>query len=66
MKNSIESVVPIGHDEERRLKVLRECSLLDSSTADPNFDRFTSLCRRLFNVNIKILTDIIIQYFTND
>ena len=47
---NIKLAVPLGDDEERRLKILRESTLLDSSTADPNFDRYTSLCKRLFNV----------------
>ena len=50
--SQITAAVPIGDDEERRLKILRESTILDSSTTDPSFDRYTSLCRRLFNVFI--------------
>ena len=45
--------VPIPYDEGLRLRVLRETGLLDSDTKDPNFDRFTSLCQRLFNVCVR-------------
>ena len=47
----MELAVPVGGDEARRLKILQESTLLDSSTTDPSFDRYTSLCRRLYNVN---------------
>ena len=56
----ITSAVPTGNDEERRLKILRETELLESSTTDPCFDRYTSLCRRLFNVINKI--DLLATY----
>jgi len=42
--------VPVPYDEGLRLRVLRETGLLDTDAKDPNFDRFTSLCQRLFNV----------------
>ena len=49
--NRIELTVPVGYDESRRLEILGETAILDTSTTDPTFDRYTSLCRRLFNVS---------------
>ena len=43
--------VPVGHDEEKRLRILRESAILDTAINEPNFDRFSSLCIRLFNVS---------------
>jgi hypothetical protein len=42
--------VPVPDDEARRLNVLRETQLLDSNQSDPDFDRYTSLAKRIFNV----------------
>jgi len=42
--------IPIPDNEGQRLRVLRESGLLDSNPNDASFDRFTSLCRRIFKV----------------
>lgn len=44
---------------------LVQTKLLDSETADPTFDRFTSLCSRLFDVPISLvsLVDVNRQWF---
>ena len=49
-QNSAALNVPVPQNEGLRLKVLKECGLLDSSTRDSSFDRYTSLCQRLFKV----------------
>ena len=48
---TLSQTVPTRGDEDRRLKILQESAILDSSTTDPSFDRYTTLCRRLFNVS---------------
>ena len=47
--------VPIPKKEEDRLLVLRQCNLLDTQ-ADESFDRFTSLCARLFKMPIVLVS----------
>eukprot|EP01033_Poteriospumella_lacustris_P020073 gene20073-14640_t len=47
--------VPIPKKEEDRLLVLRQCNLLDTQ-ADESFDRFTSLCARLFKMPIVLIS----------
>lgn len=42
--------VPVPDDEVYRLNILRETKLLDSDQSDPDFDRYTSLAKRIFNV----------------
>jgi len=49
--------VPVGYDEEERIRILRQSMLLDSSTNDPEYDRYTAFCRRLFQV--------LLQYFAH-
>ena len=43
--------VPLPSNEGKRLKVLKQSNLLDSNTMDPEFDRFTSLAHRIFDVS---------------
>ena len=54
--------VPVPDDEARRLNVLRETQLLDSNQSDPDFDRYTSLAKRIFNV--RCLPLIIVNCYT--
>lgn len=42
--------VPIPPNELKRVEILRKSKLLDVSTNDTGFSRFTSLASRLFNV----------------
>jgi hypothetical protein len=60
-----ELCVPVPSNESERIKVLRQTKLLDSNTSDPTFDRFTSLCQRLFDVPIALvsLVDVNRQWF---
>ena len=46
---------PIPIHEARRLEVLRQTGLLDSDTNDPQYDRFTSLAKRIFNVPVSVI-----------
>lgn len=46
------SPVPLPHNEGKRLKILKQSNILDSNTMDPEFDRFTSLAHRMFDVRI--------------
>jgi hypothetical protein len=59
------SKVPIPENEAQRIFTLRQTRLLDSSTSDPAFDRFTSFAQRLFNVPIALVTlvDLDRQWF---
>lgn len=41
--------VPVPLNERRRLDVLRQTGLLDSDGQDPQYDRFTSMAKRIFN-----------------
>ena len=41
---------PIPLNEGKRLKILRQSNLLDSTIFDPEFDRFTSLAHHIFEV----------------
>jgi hypothetical protein len=50
------SQVPIPENEGQRIFTLRQTRLLDSSTSDPTFDRFTSFAQRLFKVPIALVT----------
>ncbi len=52
--------VPVPENEAERLLILRQTDLLDSSQCDPDFDRYTSLCKRIFNVIVFLIT---IRYF---
>jgi hypothetical protein len=47
-----ELVCPVPENEVERLMTLRETGLLDSNPADPIFDRYTSLCKRIFEVDL--------------
>ena len=42
---------PIPLNEGKRLKILRQSNLLDSTIFDPEFDRFTSLAHHIFEVS---------------
>lgn len=42
---------PLSVDEPKRLEILRQTKLFHSQENEPGFDRFTSLCNRLFNVS---------------
>jgi hypothetical protein len=42
--------VPITKSENKRIETLRETALLDSMDEE-EYDRFTTLCCRIFNVN---------------
>ena len=55
--------VPTDGFEPSRLKVLRETQLLDTSTSDPIYDRYTSLCRRIFKVVHYLLFYFILTLF---
>eukprot|EP01041_Mallomonas_annulata_P007295 gene7295-14881_t len=57
--------VPVGDNEEERLKILRETRVLDSDLNEQCFDRYTTLATRLFNVPITLisLVDIDRQWF---
>eukprot|EP00596_Hydrurales_sp_CCMP1899_P000328 CAMPEP_0119047644 /NCGR_PEP_ID=MMETSP1177-20130426/54324_1 /TAXON_ID=2985 /ORGANISM="Ochromonas sp, Strain CCMP1899" /LENGTH=933 /DNA_ID=CAMNT_0007022477 /DNA_START=162 /DNA_END=2960 /DNA_ORIENTATION=- len=59
------SKVPIPENEAQRIFTLRQTRLLDSSTSDPAFDRFTSFAQRLFNVPVALVTlvDLDRQWF---
>ena len=49
---ALESItVPIPLNEGKRLKILRQSNLFDSTVLDPEFDRFTSLAHRIFEVS---------------
>ena len=51
--HALESItVPIPLNEGKRLKILRQSSLLDSNIMDPEFDRFTSLAHRIIEVRV--------------
>jgi hypothetical protein len=43
-------IVPIPINEAKRLEVLRRTQLLDSDTNDEEYDRFTSLIKRMYQV----------------
>lgn len=43
--------VPVPSNEQKRIEVLRKSKLLDITTNDTGFGRFTSLASRLFNVS---------------
>ena len=43
--------VPIPINEAKRLKILRQSNLFDSTIFDPEFDRFTSLAHHIFEVS---------------
>jgi hypothetical protein len=60
-----ELCVPVPINEEERIRVLRQTRLLDSNTSDPTFDRFTSLCQRLFAAPVALLSliDVNRQWF---
>eukprot|EP01033_Poteriospumella_lacustris_P019386 gene19386-14026_t len=47
--------VPLPRKEEDRLLVLRQCNLLDTQ-ADESFDRFTTLCARIFKMPIVLVS----------
>ena len=54
---ALESItVPIPRNEAKRLKILRQSNLFDSSIFDPEFDRFTSLAHHIFEVSCLTLT----------
>jgi CheY-like chemotaxis protein len=57
--------VPVPENENERIKVLRQARLLDTDTADPTFDRFTSLTARLFEAPVALvsLVDVNRQWF---
>lgn len=60
--------VPVPSNEGKRLKILRQSNLLDSNTMDPEFDRFTSLAHRIFDVScsyIKLLFMCVYTLFLN-
>lgn len=44
------SPVPVPSNECKRLKILKQSNILDTNTMDPEFDRFTSLAHRIFDV----------------
>jgi CheY-like chemotaxis protein len=44
--------VPIPLNEGARLEILRDTNILDSNVNDPEFDRFSSLCGRIFGLPI--------------
>ena len=46
---------PITPREGRRLRVLRETDLLDSDRNEAQYDKYTSLLKRIFNVPIAIM-----------
>lgn len=43
-------VVPVSKNEGRRVKVLRECNVLDSNSLDEDYDRQTALLARILKV----------------
>jgi len=47
---------PVPDNEEDRECVLRQTNLLDSDTSDPEFDRYTSLVKRIFNLPIVLVS----------
>ena len=57
--------VPVEPNELTRLACLRRSRLLDSDTNDPEYDRYTDLAKRVFKVNIALisLVDIDRQWF---
>ncbi len=60
--------VPVPENEARRIGVLQQTRLLDSSPNEPSFDRFTHLTSLIYNVRladfvvVRIL--LIILFFT--
>lgn len=42
--------IPIPEDEAKRLEILRQTTLVDSSQSDDGFDRISALSSRLFSV----------------
>eukprot|EP00602_Paraphysomonas_sp_CaronLab_P001251 CAMPEP_0185021098 /NCGR_PEP_ID=MMETSP1103-20130426/3754_1 /TAXON_ID=36769 /ORGANISM="Paraphysomonas bandaiensis, Strain Caron Lab Isolate" /LENGTH=647 /DNA_ID=CAMNT_0027552401 /DNA_START=117 /DNA_END=2057 /DNA_ORIENTATION=- len=57
--------VPLPLNELHRLEVLRETQLLDTEDSDPEFNRYTAMGRRLFEVPICLvsLVDLERQWF---
>ena len=51
-------LVPIPKNESKRIEALREADLLDTS-AEEDYDRFTRMCCRVFNV----LHSLLLMYF---
>ncbi len=43
-------VVPVSKNEGRRVKILRECNVLDSNHHDEDYDRQTALLARILKV----------------
>lgn len=43
--------VPVPSDERYRINVLRQSELLDSNPCDSEYDRYTGLAQRIFNVS---------------
>eukprot|EP00981_Chlorochromonas_danica_P003048 scaffold607_cov160-Ochromonas_danica.AAC.21 len=43
--------VPVPAKERDRIKILRQTKILDSSSEEPSFDRYTTLCSRIFGVS---------------
>ena len=44
--------VPLPEDEAKRIEIVRQTTLLDSSQSDDGFDRISSLASRIFSVNM--------------
>lgn len=42
--------VPIPQNEDKRIRVLRESAILDTSQSDESYDRFVHICCRVFKV----------------
>jgi len=48
--------IPIPINERRRLEILRQTGLLDSDNQDPQYDRFTSMAKRIFNQPMSVIS----------
>eukprot|EP01032_Pedospumella_encystans_P009234 gene9234-10890_t len=48
--------VPVPENEARRIGVLQQTRLLDSSPNEPSFDRFTHLASLIYEMPISIIT----------
>jgi hypothetical protein len=48
--------VPVSLREHDRLKVFRQCNLLDTAASDESYDCYVSLCARFYKVPIVLIT----------
>ncbi len=51
MNDIVYCTLVLPENEVERIKVVKECQILNSNPHETDFDRYTSLARRIFNVN---------------